>query len=204
MPVSLGSPPLDRHQHELPGRLIPQLSPWHRGGPGQPRLHWLWAARCTKAGGGGGRQVPRSTWRWPGLLGPCDDGVQMQPRWPGAQACRVPVWGKHLLPRAPPGPQLERTATLLYTPQVLMRAPLVLFFPACRLGSVGHGLPLPLTHLRFLLLHGGVPGPATLLSHIPWALLWCGFTSEGQKHRLYFGEIASAPGPKGKKNTFFI
>lgn len=54
MPVSLGSPPLDRHQHELPGRLIPQLSPWHRGGPGQPRLHWLWAARCTKAGGGGG------------------------------------------------------------------------------------------------------------------------------------------------------
>lgn len=157
-----------------------------------------------------GRQVPRSTWRWPELLGPCDDGVQLQPRWPGAQARRVPVWGKHLLPRAPPGPQFERTATLLYTPQVPNRAPLVLFFPAWRLGSVGHRLPLPLTHLRFLLLRGGVPGPPLSslspnnFSHIPWALLWCGFTSEGQKHRLYFEDIASPPGPKEKKKKPFL
>lgn len=33
-PVSLGSSPLGRHRRELSGRLIPQLSSWHRGDPG--------------------------------------------------------------------------------------------------------------------------------------------------------------------------
>lgn len=102
--MSLGSSPLGRHRRELPGRLIPQPSSWHRGGPGQPRLRWLLGRAPHK--GKQERQVPPSTWRWPGLQGPCDDSAQQQPRWPGAQARRVPVWGKHLLPRAPPGPQL--------------------------------------------------------------------------------------------------
>lgn len=51
-PVSLRSSPLGRHRRELPGRLIPQLPSWHRGGPRQPRLRWSWAERCTKAGRG--------------------------------------------------------------------------------------------------------------------------------------------------------
>lgn len=86
-----------------------------------------------------GLQVPRSTWWWPGLRGLCDDSAQGQSRWRGAQAGRVPVWGKHLLRRAPPGPQLQRTATLVYTLRERSR---FCSFPLGTWGSVWHGLPL--------------------------------------------------------------
>lgn len=138
-----------------------------------------------------GRQVLRSTWRWPGLQELCDDSAQRQPNWPGAQACRVPVWGKHLLRRAPPGPQLERTATLSESVPGFVLSHLVL-------GGVSGMDSLSVTHLRLSPQPSHPPlSVPNNLSHIPWALPWCGFPTEGQKQRLNFREIASHPDRRG-------
>lgn len=158
--MSLGSSPLGRHRRELPGRLIPQLS-WHRGGPGQPRLRWGCAERCTKAGrgarycgapgGGPGCGDPVTTARRGSYAGG-------EPR-PVGSLCGVNTsYGEpHPVPssRGPPP-----WSTCHNSPRTVP----VLFFSRLALGGV-YGMDcLSLTHLRLLLLPKGVPSPTTLLS----------------------------------------
>lgn len=106
--VSLGSSPLGRYRRELPGRLIPQPSSWHRGGPGSPACAGCWAERCTKAGwsaryrgapgGGRGCRDPVTTARSSSHAG-------REPR-PVGSLCRVNTFcrGPHPVPssRGPP------------------------------------------------------------------------------------------------------
>lgn len=155
-----------------------------------------------------GRQVPQSTWRWPGLQGPCDDSAGRQLNWPGAQAHRVPVWGKHLPTEGPTRSSArEDRHSGLHTTTLRERSRFC-SFPLGTWGSVWHGLPLSNSFKTcYYPEESPVQPPSSLgsnnLSHIPWASPWCGFPTEGQKQRLNFGEIASPPGPKEKKKKLF-
>lgn len=111
------------------------------------------------------------------------------------------MWGKHLLPRAAPGPQLQRTATL--SPHAPRGSQSVPGFVLSLL-ALWHGLSL--THLRLLSLPGGRPQPSHLLLSVPiTSATYPGlcFPFEGQNQRLNLGEITSPPRPKEKREKNF-